>query len=256
MIEVRNVWKQFRRPHVRVNSLKEAVVAFLRGQTGYTDFWALQDISFTVSPGECVGLIGSNGSGKSTLFAMIARVLDPTRGAVRVDGRVCPLLELGTGFHPELSGRDNVYLNGSLLGLSHRQVEARYQDIVTFAELPEVMEAPVKTYSTGMTVRLGFSVAVHVNPDVLLIDEVLSVGDEHFQHKSFSRLQQFKEEGKTIFVVSHDLGSVQTLCERAIWIERGELKMDSDSEAVIAAYRTAVAEADQAAGAAPHARPA
>jgi ABC-2 type transport system ATP-binding protein len=256
VIEVRNVWKQFRRPHVRVNSLKEAVVAFLRGQTGYTDFWALQDISFTVSPGECVGLIGSNGSGKSTLFAMIARVLDPTRGAVRVDGRVCPLLELGTGFHPELSGRDNVYLNGSLLGLSHRQVEARYQDIVTFAELPEVMEAPVKTYSTGMTVRLGFSVAVHVNPDVLLIDEVLSVGDEHFQHKSFSRLQQFKEEGKTIFVVSHDLGSVQTLCERAIWIERGELKMDSDSEAVIAAYRTAVAEADQAAGAAPHARPA
>ena len=256
MIEVRNVWKQFRRPHVRVNSLKEAVVAFLRGQTGYTDFWALQDISFTVSPGECVGLIGSNGSGKSTLFAMIARVLDPTRGAVRVDGRVCPLLELGTGFHPELSGRDNVYLNGSLLGLSHRQVEARYQDIVTFAELPEVMEAPVKTYSTGMTVRLGFSVAVHVNPDVLLIDEVLSVGDEHFQHKSFSRLQQFKEEGKTIFVVSHDLGSVQTLCERAIWIERGELKMDSDSEAVIAAYRRAVAEADQAAGAAPHARPA
>jgi len=256
VIEVRNVWKQFRRPHVRVNSLKEAVVAFLRGQTGYTDFWALQDISFTVSPGECVGLIGSNGSGKSTLFAMIARVLDPTRGAVRVDGRVCPLLELGTGFHPELSGRDNVYLNGSLLGLSHRQVEARYQDIVTFAELPEVMEAPVKTYSTGMTVRLGFSVAVHVNPDVLLIDEVLSVGDEHFQHKSFSRLQQFKEEGKTIFVVSHDLGSVQTLCERAIWIERGELKMDSDSEAVIAAYRRAVAEADQAAGAAPHARPA
>jgi len=256
VIEVRNVWKQFRRPHVRVNSLKEAVVAFLRGQTGYTDFWALQDISFTVSPGECVGLIGSNGSGKSTLFAMIARVLDPTRGAVRVDGRVCPLLELGTGFHPELSGRDNVYLNGSLLGLSHRQVEARYQDIVTFAELPEVMEAPVKTYSTGMTVRLGFSVAVHVNPDVLLIDEVLSVGDEHFQHKSFSRLQQFKEEGKTIFVVSHDLGSVQTLCERAIWIERGELKMDSDSEAVIASYRRAVAEADQAAGAAPHARPA
>jgi len=256
VIEVRNVWKQFRRPHVRVNSLKEAVVAFLRGQTGYTDFWALQDISFTVSPGECVGLIGSNGSGKSTLFAMIARVLDPTRGAVRVDGRVCPLLELGTGFHPELSGRDNVYLNGSLLGLSHREVEARYQDIVTFAELPEVMEAPVKTYSTGMTVRLGFSVAVHVNPDVLLIDEVLSVGDEHFQHKSFSRLQQFKEEGKTIFVVSHDLNSVHALCERVIWVERGELRLDGGSEAVITAYRTAVAEADQAAGAAPHARPA
>ncbi len=196
VIEVRDIWKKFRRPHIRVTSVKEAVVRFLRGQTGYDDFWAVKGVSFKVAPGEAVGLIGPNGSGKSTLFAMIARVLEPTHGTVNVDGRVCPLLELGTGFHPELSGRDNVYLNGSLLGLYHADVAARYQSIVDFAELPEVMDAPVKTYSTGMIVRLGFSVAVHVDPDVLLVDEVLSVGDEHFQHKSFRRMQQFKDPGQ------------------------------------------------------------
>ena len=253
MIEVREVWKKFRRPHIRVNSLKEAVVVFLRGQSGYDDFWALKGVSFTVSPGEAVALIGPNGSGKSTLFAMLARVLEPTKGTVRVDGRVCPLLELGTGFHPDLSGRDNVYLNGSLLGLSHREIEKRFDSIVEFAELPDVMDAPVKTYSSGMAVRLGFSVAVHVDPDVLLIDEVLAVGDEHFQHKSFARMQEFKKAGKTICVVSHDLFSVQALCERAIWIEYGDVKMDGGAEEVITAYRTAVAEAEQrAAGAAPH----
>ncbi len=201
-----------------------------------------------------MALIGPNGSGKSTLFAMIARVLEPTRGSVEVEGRVCPLLELGTGFHPELSGRDNVYLNGSLLGLSRDEIERRYQSIVEFAELPDVMDAPVKTYSTGMVVRLGFSVAVHVDPEVLLIDEVLSVGDEHFQHKSFARMHQFKEQGKTIFLVSHDLNAVQAMCDRTIWIEYGEMKMDGDTERVINAYREAVAEAERrAAGAASHA---
>jgi len=250
-IVVRDVWKKFRRPHIRVTSVKEAVVRFLRGQTGYDDFWALKGISFDVPAGQTVGVIGPNGSGKSTLFAMLARVLEPTKGVVKVEGRICPLLELGIGFHPELSGRDNVYLNGSLLGLSHRQVEERYQSIVDFAELPEAMEAPVKTFSTGMVVRLGFSVAVHVDPDVLLVDEVLSVGDEHFQHKSFARMHQFKERGKTIFVVSHDLAAVQNLCERAVWIEYGEMRMDGPSEEVVAAYRAAVAEAERRAAEAP-----
>jgi ABC-type polysaccharide/polyol phosphate transport system ATPase subunit len=255
MLEVREVWKKFRRPHIRVTSLKEHVVVFLRGQSGYDDFWALKGVSFTVSPGEAVALIGPNGSGKSTLFAMLARVLEPTKGTVRVEGRVCPLLELGTGFHPELTGRDNVYLNGSLLGLSHREIERRYQSIVDFAELPDVLDAPVKTYSSGMVVRLGFSVATHVDPDVLLIDEILSVGDEHFQHKSFAKLREFKEAGKTICVVSHDLNGVQQLCERTIWIEYGVVKMDGVTAEVIQAYREAVAESERgAAGAAPHAR--
>lgn len=245
-IEVRDLWKQYRRPHQRVNTLKEALVAFFRGETGYEEFWALNSISFTVEPSEVVGVVGPNGSGKSTLLAILARVLVPTRGRVKVEGRVCPMLELGTGFHPDLSGRENVYLNASLLGLNRRQAAARYDAIVDFAELSEFMDAPVKTYSSGMVVRLGFSVAVHLDPDVLLIDEVLGVGDEHFQHKSFERLRQFKQEGKTILVVSHDLSAVKRFCERAIWLDHGHMMMDSASEAVVQKYRTAVEEVERA----------
>ncbi len=240
VIEVRDVWKKYRRPHKQVNSLKEAVVAFLRGQSGYEEFWALKDISFSVRAGEAVGLVGPNGSGKSTLLALVARVLKQTQGSIRVDGRVCPLLELGTGFHLELTGRENVFLNASLLGLRNRETARRYQEIVDFAELPDVMDAPVKTYSTGMVIRLGFSVAVHLDPDVLLIDEVLSVGDEHFQHKSFERLLDFKREGRTIFVVSHNLDAVKQLCERAIWLDRGRIIKDTDSAEVVTKYRAAV----------------
>ena len=240
MIEVRDVWKKYRRPHKQINSLKEAVVAFLRGQSGYEEFWALKDISFSVTAGEAVGIVGPNGSGKSTLLALVARVLKQTQGSIRVDGRVCPLLELGTGFHLELTGRENVFLNASLLGLRNRETARRYQEIVDFAELPDVMDAPVKTYSTGMVIRLGFSVAVHLDPDVLLIDEVLSVGDEHFQHKSFDRLLDFKREGRTIFVVSHNLDAVKQLCERAIWLDRGRIIKDTDSAEVVTKYRAAV----------------
>jgi len=244
-IQVRDLWKQYRRPHQRVSTLKEAIVAFLRGETGYEEFWALRSVSFAVEPGEAVGVVGPNGSGKSTLLAIMARVLTPTRGAVSVSGRVCPMLELGTGFHPDLSGRDNVYLNASLLGLNRRETAGRYDAIVEFAELENFMDAPVKTYSSGMVVRLGFSVAVHLDPEVLLIDEVLGVGDEHFHHKSFDRLVQFKQEGRTIFVVSHDLGSVERLCARAIWLDQGHMVMDSDSPQVIRKYRAAVEEWEQ-----------
>lgn len=257
-IEVSDLWKMYRRPHQRVSTLKEALVAFVRGRTGYEQFWALRSVSFAVEGGEAVGVVGPNGSGKSTLLALMARVLTPTRGTVRVRGRVCPMLELGTGFHPELSGRENVYLNASLLGLSHRDTDRRYQEIVDFAELPDFMDAPVKTYSSGMAVRLGFSVAVHLDPDVLLIDEVLGVGDEYFQHKSFDRLTRFKEQGKTIFVVSHDLASLQQLCRRAIWLDHGHMVMDSACDQVIQKYRAAVEERERMAAEtrAPHARPA
>ncbi len=240
VIEVNHVWKQYRRPHRQVNSLKEAALALLRGQTGYHEFWALRDVAFAVEPGEAIGVVGPNGSGKSTLLALLARVLKPTLGSITLTGRVCPLLELGTGFHPDLTGTENVFLNASLLGLNHRETARRYDAIVEFAELQEVMDAPVKTYSTGMVVRLGFSVAIHLDPEILLIDEVLGVGDEHFQHKSFGRLLQFKREGKTIFVVSHNLEAVRQLCERAIWLDRGRLVKDTDSEEVIAKYRAAV----------------
>jgi ABC-type polysaccharide/polyol phosphate transport system ATPase subunit len=245
VIEVSNVWKQYRRPHQRVNTLKEAVIAFVRGQTGYEEFWALSRVSFTVEPGEAIGVIGPNGSGKSTLLGLLARVLKPTSGSVAVNGRICPLLGLGTGFHPELTGRENVFLNASLLGLGRREVARQYEAIVDFAELSDVMETPMKTYSTGMMVRLGFSVAVHLDPDVLLIDEVLSVGDEHFQHKSFDRLLQFKEAGRTIFVVSHDLSALAELCGRAIWLDGGNMVADTGCQEVIDAYRKAVAEGER-----------
>ncbi|UCC68568.1 MAG: ABC transporter ATP-binding protein [Armatimonadota bacterium] len=240
VIEVRDVWKKYRRPHQEVNSLKEGLVAFLRGQSGYEEFWALKGVSFSVEPGEAIGVVGPNGSGKSTLLGLMARVLKQTSGAIKVEGRVCPLLELGTGFHVELTGRENVYLNASLLGLGNRETSRRYPDIVDFAELGDVMGAPVKTYSTGMVIRLGFSIAVHLDPDVLLIDEVLSVGDEHFQRKSFQRLLDFKRAGKTIFVVSHNLDAVKQFCERSIWLDRGWVIKDTDSEEVVAKYRAAV----------------
>ena len=242
VIEVSDIWKKYRRPHHQVKSLKEAVVAFLRGRGGYEEFWALKRISLSVERGEAIGLVGPNGSGKSTLLGVLARVLKPTQGSVKVEGRVCPLLELGTGFHPDLSGRENVFLNASLLGLSNRETSQRYQDIVDFAELHHVMDSPVKTFSTGMVIRLGFSVAVHLDPDVLLIDEVLGVGDEHFQHKSFDRLLEFKRQGRTIFVVSHNLEAVGKLCERAVWLDRGRIIKDTDSDEVIAKYRRAVEE--------------
>jgi len=242
VIEVEHLWKKYRRPHVKAGSVKELLLAMLRGQRGYDEFWALRDISMAVEAGEAVGVVGPNGSGKSTLLGLLARVLKPTEGTVRVEGRVCPLLELGTGFHPDLSGRENVYLNASLLGLSQKETRARYDDIVDFAELEEFMDSPVKTYSTGMVIRLGFSVAVNMDPDILLIDEVLGVGDEHFQHKSFGRLLDFKKAGKTLFVVSHNLDSVTALCERALWMDRGRLFRDANAEEVVVKYKRAVEE--------------
>lgn len=240
VIQASELWKQYRRPKVKAGSLKEAALAFFRGQRGSEEFWALRDVSFSVEKGEAVGLVGPNGSGKSTMLAILARVIKSTRGAINVVGRVCPLLELGTGFHPDLSGRENVFLNASLLGLGHRETAARYEDIVDFAELHEFMDAPVKTYSTGMVIRLGFAVAVHMDPDILLIDEVLGVGDEHFQHKSFGRLLDFKKAGKTLFVVSHNLDSITSICDRAIWLDRGRIVKDEDAVEVVTKYKLAV----------------
>jgi len=240
VIEAHSIWKQYRRPHVKASTLKEAIIALLQGKRGYDEFWALRDIAFSMEKGEAVGLVGANGSGKSTLLGILARVLRPTRGSVAVNGRVCPLLELGTGFHPDLTGRENVFLNSSLLGLSHKETAARYDDIVDFAELHDFMAAPVKTFSTGMVVRLGFSVAAHMDPDILLVDEILGVGDEHFRHKSFARMVELKQQGKTICVVSHNLDSIELFCKRAIWIDAGRLIADGEVSDVVAQYRAAV----------------
>jgi lipopolysaccharide transport system ATP-binding protein len=235
-IEVAGLWKSFQVPHERVVNIKQAALNFVRGRTGATTFWALQDVTLAVGRGEALGLIGRNGSGKSTLLSCLAGIYRPTRGAVSTDGRVVALLELGTGFHPELSGRDNIFLNASLYGLHNRDVARRLSAITDFAELGDFIDAPVKTYSSGMYSRLAFAVAVHLDPEILLLDEILSVGDQAFQRKCVERMQEFMRAGKTIIFVSHSLGQIVNVCQRAIWLEEGRVVIDGGSVEVVAAY--------------------
>jgi len=233
-VVVDDVWKSFRLYHERNQYLKAAV---LRGRRArYEEFWALKGIDFEVPVGSTFGVIGSNGSGKSTLLKCLTGILYPEKGSVQIHGRVSALLELGAGFHPELSGRENVYLNGAILGLTKKEINARFDDIVEFAGLPDFIDTPVKNYSSGMFVRLGFAVAAHVEPDVLLIDEVLSVGDESFQRKCAQKIEQFRRDGRTIVFVSHGLAQVEQLCETVAWIDKGDLKMVGPSGDVISAY--------------------
>jgi len=204
-------------------------------------FEALHDVSFEIDPGECVGLIGPNGSGKSTALGLMAGVLRPTSGRVETRGHISPLLELGAGFHPELSGAENILLNGVLLGLTRREVRERFAEIVAFSGLEEFLHRPVRSYSSGMVARLGFSVAAHVDPDILLVDEVLAVGDEAFQQRCLAKLEEFREAGVTIVLVSHALTLVDALCDGALLLERGELVAAGKPDEVIAIYRDRVA---------------
>jgi ABC-2 type transport system ATP-binding protein len=220
--------------HERNDSLKVAIMR--RARSHYEEFWALDGVSLEVPAGTTFGLIGENGSGKSTLLKCMAKILRPDSGTISVVGKVSALLEVGAGFHPELSGRDNVYLNGSILGLSKRELDGKFDEIVDFAGLERFIDTPVKNYSSGMYVRLGFSVAINVNPDVLLIDEVLAVGDEAFQRKCGEKLADLRNAGKTIVVVSHALGTVRTLCDEVAWLEHGELKAIGPAPEVIDQY--------------------
>ena len=220
-VEVEDVSKRFRLHKESTSSLKERVLRI--GRNPAVDFWALKDVSFDVAVGETVGLLGHNGSGKSTLLKCIAGILRPTNGRLRTVGRMAALLELGAGFHPELTGRENVYLNGSILGLSRIDVDKRFDDIVAFAELEEFIDEQVKHYSSGMYARLGFAVAVNVEPDILLVDEVLSVGDEAFQRKCIDRVKTFQREGRTILVVTHAADLVRQVCDRAVVLDHGEV---------------------------------
>ncbi len=225
-IEVHNVSKRFRVNHERHTSLKERMVHWRRTRAAERvadEFWALDDVSLTIQPGETVGLLGHNGSGKSTLLKCIAGIYEPTSGEVVTRGRIAALLELGAGFHPELTGRENVYMNGSILGLSKRDIEARFDDIVGFAELEPFIDNQVKHYSSGMYVRLGFAVAVTVEPEILLVDEVLAVGDENFQRKCLDRVRQFQREGRTIVVVTHNPDMVRQIGDWAAVLDHGRL---------------------------------
>jgi ABC-type polysaccharide/polyol phosphate transport system ATPase subunit len=237
-IVVDDVSKRFRLYHERNQSLK---AAFLRGRRArYEEFWALRDVSLEVTEGTTFGLIGENGSGKSTLLKCMAKILRPDKGTISSRGRMSALLELGAGFHPELSGKENVFLNGSILGLSKKQLTQRFDGIVEFAGLEHFIDTPVKNYSSGMYVRLGFSVAINVDPDILLIDEVLAVGDADFQRKCMEKFADFKAEGKTIVLVSHSLESVRNLCDHVALLEHGELRGFGPATDVIDEYLGAV----------------
>jgi ABC-type polysaccharide/polyol phosphate transport system ATPase subunit len=247
-IEVRDVRKIYRRYGRRRQfaTLKSALLSgrILRDLQPDETFEALKGVSFDVAAGKTFGIIGRNGSGKSTMLKLIAGIGRPTEGTVRVQGRVSALIELGAGFHPEISGRENVFINGMMLGLSKREIAARFDDIVSFAELEEFIDAPVKTYSSGMYMRLGFAVAIHVDPDVLLVDEVLAVGDEAFTHKCLDKLSEFRRRGRTVLLVTHSLDLVTRFCDEALWLDGGVAKAQGDPKRVVDAYLMAVAKTE------------
>lgn len=232
VIEVRDASVQYVVPHQRIPTFKEFAIRWLRGQVEWRKFQALDDVSLTIHKGESVAIIGRNGAGKTTLLKVISRVLRPRTGSVRTHGRVVPLLELGAGFDMELSGRENVFLNGAMLGHPKRYMAKRFDHIVAFAELEEFIDAPLRTYSTGMVARLGFAIATDVEPDVLLLDEVLSVGDVGFQQKCMARMGEFRRQGVTFVLVSHTLNTVRELCQRALWIDGGRIVADGPSAEV------------------------
>ena len=233
-IEIDHVSKRFRLFREKPSSLKARLIS---SRSRAEDFWALRDVSFEVRQGESLGLIGHNGSGKTTLLKCIAGILRPTTGTIRIRGRVAALLELGAGFHPELTGRENVYLNASFLGLSRKETDRVYDDIVAFAELEDFMDNQVKFFSSGMLVRLGFAVAVHVDPDILLIDEVLAVGDEAFQAKCLDKIRSFQAEGRTIVLVTHALDTVRQVCDRAVMLDHGNVHIQGTPMDVVAELR-------------------
>ncbi|MFN0124050.1 MAG: ABC transporter ATP-binding protein [Blastocatellia bacterium] len=235
MISVQNVSKLYRIYDTPSGRLKEIL---LRGRRKYhRDFWALRDVSLEVGAGETVGIVGRNGAGKSTLLQIIAGILQPTTGEVRVEGRVTALLELGSGFNPEYTGRENILLSGQILGFSEQEMKRRMDVIVQFAELEAFVEQPVKTYSTGMLMRLAFAAAIHVDPDILIVDEALSVGDVYFQRKSLDRMSHFRKSGKTILFVTHDPLLVQRFCDKALWIDEGRPRMYGPTREVVTMYQ-------------------
>jgi ABC-type polysaccharide/polyol phosphate transport system ATPase subunit len=242
-IELREVSKIYRRyAGKQFATLKSALLqrSLVRDLLPSETFPALTGVSFQVPRGATFAIVGRNGSGKSTALKLVAGITKPTAGTVRVDGRISALIELGAGFHPEISGRENVFINGIMLGLSKRQIQERFDQIVDFAELREFIDAPVKTYSSGMYMRLGFAVAIHVDPDVLLVDEVLAVGDEAFTHKCLDKFAEFRRRGRTVLLVTHSLGLVETLCDEALWLDGGRVQATGDPKRVVGAYLTAV----------------
>lgn len=236
IIQVKDVSICFNMSKEKVDNIKEWVIRLAKHQLKFEEFWALKGISLDIKRGESMGLIGSNGSGKSTLLKVMAGVLKPTKGSVTVDGSIAPLIELGAGFDPELTARENIFLNGAILGYSKEKMSEYFEDIVDFSELREFLEVPIKNFSSGMYARLGFAIATVVRPDILICDEILAVGDFKFQEKCRNRILDMKKQGTTILFVSHSTGDVQKICEKAAWINQGNLVMYGDVEEVCSAY--------------------
>ncbi len=237
IIQLENVSVSYRLPSERIGTFKEYAIRKLQRKIKINKFWALTDVTLQVNRGEVFGLIGNNGAGKSTMLKVISKVLKPTKGRVVVYGKIAPLLELGAGFHPELSGRENVFLNGALLGYSRSEMESVFDEIVEFSELEQFINSPVRTYSSGMFARLGFAVATAHMPEILILDEILSVGDDAFQRKCNHRMKNFQQAGTTVLMVSHALDMLEGMCNRIAWIDHGKIQKTGEPQDVIAAYR-------------------
>ncbi|MCP4424101.1 MAG: ABC transporter ATP-binding protein, partial [Chloroflexi bacterium] len=233
VIQMEGVGVRYRVAQESIPSFKEYFVRWVKREIQYQSFWALDDITVSINRGEVFGIVGQNGAGKSTLLKVVARVLRPTTGRIRINGRVAPLLELGAGFDRELTGRENIYLNGAILGFSEQDLKSRVDRIVEFAGLEDFIDAPLRTYSTGMTARLGFSIATDVRPEILIVDEILGVGDAAFQTKSYERIKKYKGEGTTILLVTHSLSSIKEMCSRAMWLNYGKAIAVGDTDYII-----------------------
>jgi ABC-type polysaccharide/polyol phosphate transport system ATPase subunit len=233
-VDVVDVHKKFRVYHDKGRTLKERLL--FRSRNAYEERWALRGVSFSISKGEALGIVGENGSGKSTLLKLMSRIMEPERGSIAIAGRVSSLIELGAGFHPDMSGRENIYINAAIFGLTKKEIDSRLDAIIDFSELAAFIDSPVRTYSSGMYMRLAFSVAIHVSADVLLIDEILAVGDAAFQQKCFERLLEIKRRGTTIVIVSHSLNQIEHICERSIWLCDGVARMEGPPQEVHAQY--------------------
>ena len=236
MIDVNDVSMLFNLSKERVDNIKEYLIRVAKRQLQFDEFWALKNVSFQIEKGDSLGVIGLNGSGKSTLLKVVSGILKPTSGTVITNGNVAPLIELGAGFDADLSARENIFLNGAILGYTHEYMEKRFDDIIRFAELEQFVDVPVKNFSSGMTARLGFAIATMNVPDILIIDEVLAVGDFKFQEKSFARMKSIIDSGATVLFVSHSIQQVQQMCNKALWLEHGHVRTFGDAQEVCAAY--------------------
>lgn len=239
-IEVRNMSKQFKVEYDKANTLKTKLIFWNRKKPEFHQ--VLKNINLNIKKGETVALIGVNGSGKSTLLKLMTKIIYPTKGTIETDGKLTSLLELGAGFHPDFTGRENIYFNASIFGLTRKEIDARIDDIIEFSELGEFIDNPIRTYSSGMYMRLAFSVAINVDAEILLIDEILAVGDQHFQEKCYNKLRELRDSNKTIVIVTHSLEIVKDLCTRVIWIYKGELRLDGDPTYVVDEYLEQVAQ--------------